>query len=207
MNLIDAIKQKGSPLEIADCARNNLPAFFVQMGYKTGAEIGVYRGEFTEEFCKVGLTIFAVDPWMGYSGAGRSEKSQEMQEINLRHAAKRLSPYKNCRLVRKTSIQALNDFADNSLDFVYIDGDHRFKAVAEDISEWYKKVKPGGIISGHDYFCTNPKANNVICQVAPIVDAFIKTMQIADFYVFGKLEKEKQNSKGDTTLSWMFFKK
>ncbi len=48
-------------------------------------------------------------------------------------------------------MDALEDFEDNSLDFVYIDGDHNFKHISEDIYEWTKKVRSGGIVSGHDY--------------------------------------------------------
>ncbi len=47
---------------VPDCSRNELPQFLKTMGCKTGAEIGVYRGEFTERFCKAGLKIFGIDP-------------------------------------------------------------------------------------------------------------------------------------------------
>ena len=55
MDLIEGIKHKGRPFEIPDCSRDNLPKFFKQMGYKAGAEIGVYMGAFSEKFCKAGL--------------------------------------------------------------------------------------------------------------------------------------------------------
>jgi hypothetical protein len=206
MRITDGLKLKGRPAEIPDCSRDNLPQFFVEMGYKVGAEIGVYRGEFTEKFCKAGLTMYAIDPWIGYKGAGRTERVQEMQDYNYNCAKKTLSPYKNCTLIRKSSMDALNDFRSESLDFVYIDGDHRFPFVAEDIYEWYWKVKRGGIISGHDYFCTDPKANNVISHVKTVVDAFIETLLIPNFYVFGKMNRLEQKSKNDRIPSWMFVK-
>ena len=49
-------------------------------------------------------------------------------------------------------MEALKDFNDNSLDFVFIDGNHTFEYVVEDIAQWSKKVKVGGIVSGHDYW-------------------------------------------------------
>jgi hypothetical protein len=198
MKLIDAInKEKGVPFEIPNCSRNDLPGFFKQIGYKVGAEIGVFQGEFTEKFCQSGLGMYAIDPWVGYAGAGRTEKVQTKQDTNFEHAKTRLSPFDNCTIVRKSSMEAINDFKDNSLDFVYIDGDHRFRYFAEDIYEWYKKIRPGGAISGHDYFMTKPSHTNVICQVEPIVDAFVKAYRIEDFYTFGT---------GDRTLSWLFIK-
>jgi predicted O-methyltransferase YrrM len=48
-------------------------------------------------------------------------------------------------------LRAADDFLDNSLDFVYIDAGHRFDDVVQDIIKWTKKVRKGGIISGHDY--------------------------------------------------------
>jgi glycosyltransferase involved in cell wall biosynthesis len=62
-------------------------------------------------------------------------------------------------------MQAVTDFADESLDFVYIDGNHQLKYVVEDIVEWTKKIKKGGIIAGHDYIYTNPRTVAGICHV------------------------------------------
>ena len=197
MKIKDGLNLQGKPAEIPDCSRDDLPQFFVDMGFTVGAEIGVYRGEFTEKLCKAGLSIYAIDPWMGYYGAGRSERRSEMQNTNYNFALQKLSPFNNCTIIRKTSMDALNDIEAASLDFVYIDGDHRFRYIAEDLSEWSEKVKKGGIVCGHDYFCTSPQANNVIIQVKAVVDAYIGTYQIPNFYVFGK---------GDKTLSWMFIK-
>jgi predicted O-methyltransferase YrrM len=118
------------------------------------------------------------------------KKKQEMQDYNYQCAKQRLTPFPDCQLIRKTSMEAVSDFADDSLDFVYIDGDHRFRYIAEDLCEWYLKVKPGGIISGDDYFCTSPTANNVLCHVKPVVDAFVITYQIPDFYIIGRQDKK-----------------
>jgi hypothetical protein len=203
MILIDAIKHKDNPFWVPDCPRNDLPEFFLDMGYKVGAEIGVFKGEFTKKFCEVGLKMYAVDPWIGYVGAGRSEKVNDKQNKNFQYAKKTLAPYPNCKIIRKTSMDAVKDFKDGSLDFIYIDGDHRFRYIAEDISEWEKKVRSGGAVSGHDYFFTNPHANNVICHVGPVVDAFIKIKGIENFYVFGQL---KNGEKNDRTSSWMWIK-
>lgn len=49
------------------------------------------------------------------------------------------------------SVKAARFFADKSLDFVFIDADHTYKAVTEDIKAWLPKVKPGGLLAGHDY--------------------------------------------------------
>ena len=55
------------------------------------------------------------------------------------------------RLHRKLSLDAVNAFLDASLDFVYIDANHEFSVVLQDIRAWFAKVKPDGILAGHDY--------------------------------------------------------
>jgi hypothetical protein len=54
-------------------------------------------------------------------------------------------------MIRAKSEIAADIFPDNSLDFVYIDANHAYQYVVQDIQLWYPKVKPGGYICGHDY--------------------------------------------------------
>jgi hypothetical protein len=201
MRLIDAIKnQKGRPFEIPDTSRDDLPQFFNEMGFKNGAEIGTYKGEFTEKFAKAGLKIFAVDPWTAYEGT-----TQERQGFLYDHTKRILAPYPNCKIVRKTSMEAVKDFADNSLDFVYIDGSHDFRYVAEDIEEWTKKVKVGGIVSGHDYFFVPRGTGLTNWHVAYVLKAYIGAFNIPYWYLIGSKET-KPGEKRDKWRSWMFIK-
>jgi hypothetical protein len=54
-------------------------------------------------------------------------------------------------VLRTTSREAAKHFTDQSLDFAYIDGDHRYAAVSEDIRLYWPKIKPGGLLIGDDY--------------------------------------------------------
>jgi hypothetical protein len=49
-------------------------------------------------------------------------------------------------------MDAVRDIELESLDFVYIDGNHSFDYVMQDLIEWSKRVRRGGIVSGHDYY-------------------------------------------------------
>ena len=53
--------------------------------------------------------------------------------------------------VRMLSIEAAKRYTDESLDFVWIDADHSYRKVLEDLNAWYPKVKIGGMFAGHDY--------------------------------------------------------
>jgi len=52
-----------------------------------------------------------------------------------------------------TSEKAARVMADHIFDFVFIDGDHQYSYASRDIDMWLPKVKPGGIIGGHDFEC------------------------------------------------------
>jgi len=77
----------------------------------------------------------------------------------------------------KTSLEAAKEIPDGCLDFVYIDANHRYFEVAQDIRAWLPKVRPGGIICGHDYFSHGSvkkavddwaaETNNYIFSTAP----------------------------------------
>lgn len=57
------------------------------------------------------------------------------------------------------SKKAVELFKDNSLDYVFIDGDHSYEEVCHDIDAWRMKVKKGGILAGHDYGEPGTEAN------------------------------------------------
>ena len=195
MKLINAIKkEQGLPFKIPYSSREDLPEFFEQMGYKVGVEIGTHKGEFTEKLCKAKLKIYTIDPWMGFGGQGRTQKVQYVQDGYYEEAKKVLIPYGNCTIIRKTSMDALEDFRDGGLDFVYMDGNHDFSHIASDIYEWSKKVRVGGVVSGHDYFNTSPTSSNVICHVKSVVDAYMEMFEIENFYLCGGNKTDKYYS-------------
>ena len=211
MWFIDAVRQmKGKPAMIPGCTRMDFPQFLVEWGCKVGAEIGVYKGEFTEQFCKAGLRMYAIDPWIAFPGQGRTQQVQERQDFLFSHACRTLAPYgmgPGSGVFRMTSMEAIEDFSDGSLDFVYIDGDHSFRHIAADICEWEKKVRSGGVVSGHDYFNTRATARNIVCNVQAVVDAYTKAFEIDNWFVFGELDPEKEPNRKERFLSWMWIKK
>lgn len=205
MKLIDGIKNNGRPFEIPDCSRDDLPEFFGEMGFKVGAEIGVYKGEFSEKFAKAGLALFAIDAWQIYQDYGNS-RGQARLDFQYEHTKRVLAPYPKCKIIRKTSMEAVADFEDESLDFVYIDANHEFRYIAEDLYEWSKKVKKGGIVSGHDYFYHKSGTNTDHWHVAYILKAYIGAFNIPNFYLLGSKDM-KEGEKRDRWRSWMWIKR
>ncbi len=188
MLTIDNLKLKGNPAEILDSSRDDLPGFFKEMGFSVGAEIGVDKGEFSEKFARSGLSLYAIDPWKSYSDY-KDSRGQQRLDFLYEHTKRVLAPYQKCTVVRKTSMEAVKDFEDGSLDFVYIDGNHQLRYVIEDLTEWSKKVRTGGVVCGHDYIYTNPRTQAGICHVIYAVNAFTQAYKIHDWYLLGRKER------------------
>src|SRR3989344_685140 len=202
MKLIDALKQSGRPFEIPDASRNDLPELFIELGFKVGTEIGVKAGELSEGICSAGLKLYGVDPYLKYDDYIEPETQQTLNQA-MDKASSRLKGF-DFTAIKKTSMSAISDFADESLDFVYIDGNHSFKFVTEDIFEWSKKVKKGGIISGHDYVYLGSRDKHQV-HSKYVVDAYTKAFGITKWYVIGRKEKVK-GEKRDTYRSWFWIK-
>ena len=148
---------------------------FAELGYTKGAEIGVCRGVFSEMLCKANpnLHLYCIDPWTPY----RQRRAAE-QERNFAEATQRLAPY-NTTIIKQRSLDAVQAWCDKpgQLDFVYIDGLHDFENVMLDIIHWARVVRPGGIVSGHDY------AWGYNAGVVPAVDAYTRGSGILNWYV------------------------
>lgn len=197
-------KQKGQEQDILDVGRDDLPEFFKEMGYKVGVEIGVAKGEFTEKFCQAGLKMYAVDPWLEYPGYD-SKGVQARLDKEYEETKERLAPY-DCTIIRKKSVEAAQDFEDESIDFVYIDGHHAFKFVAEDIYEWSRKVKKGGCISGHDFVHSTVKTGPYVCHVKHVVRAYTAAYRINDWYVLGRKNFAPEGEIRDRWRSFLWIK-
>lgn len=190
------------PIEIPEFTRAaGLAPLFGKLAYAKGAEIGVERGKFTEVLCIANpqAKIYAVDPWKAYRGY-RDHVSQEKLDGFYDDAAERLKAH-NCELVRKFSHEAAEGFADNELDFVFIDANHRLECVINDIVIWEKKVRPGGIISGHDY---RQFKRQTYSHIPEALAAYTQSYRIHPWFLCGL--RSEPNTVRDSARSWFWVK-
>ncbi len=142
------------PVTVPGIGRNDLASLFYELGFTQGVEVGTEQGVYAEILCKANpnLHLYCVDPWKVYDrGRGyRRGANQQQFDAFYKETTERLKPYKTT-FIKKMSMEAVAKFKDGSLDFVYIDANHRLEYVIRDITEWAKKVRPGGVIAGHDY--------------------------------------------------------
>ena len=150
-NNVDKIIHNGHNLLLQDTDRRDLIKIYHDLGYQVGAEIGVGGGIFSEMICQEipSVKLYAVDAWMIYDSYD-DFRNQDYLEDDYARTLQKLKSF-DVTIIRKFSMDAVKQFENGSLDFVYIDANHEAPYVEDDIRAWSKKVRPGGMVSGHDY--------------------------------------------------------
>lgn len=192
---------------IPNMDRVDLASLFAELNFNEGAEIGVEKGLYAEVLCKANpkLRLHCIDPWLAsvYEATVHGvETEQQGYDKRYEETTKRLESY-NSDIIRKTSLSAVNNFSDNSLDFVYIDGNHDFVNVTNDIEAWSKKVKIGGIISGHDYAYFPLRKFN---HVKYVVQSYTRAHGIIPYFIVGADATGEPGIKRDAVRSWFWIK-
>lgn len=121
-----------------------------------GVEIGVYDGVNAKNILEnlPIKTLYLIDPYKEYRDAAKHYGGKTLHIIS-KIMETRLEKYDNFIFLKNTSKKAVDDVP-NDLDFVYIDGCHKYNYVMRDIELYYPKVKNGGILGGHDYIDRHP---------------------------------------------------
>lgn len=166
-------------------SRDQIPNYLVQSGLTgTGAEIGVWEAEYSEQILlQSNLSLlYSIDAWMLWPDhlyPDCANVSQQRYDQAMQKATMVLHKFgERSRMIKETSNRASRMFGDGQLDFVYIDANHRYPHVMEDLSSWYPKVKAGGVLAGHDYLhgIYDIAGDHVYIEVKPAVDDFIKSV-------------------------------
>jgi len=123
-----------------------------QFGLKRFAEIGVRDGRMSGPLLDLipDAHLIAVDPWQPCGSFYHWTPELHRRNERLFDQVSRRHPGRITK-IKATSEEAALQVPDGSLDCAFIDGDHSYEAVSLDIRLWRPKVKPGGILSGHDY--------------------------------------------------------
>lgn len=148
-----------------------------------GAEVGVWKGDFSARL--VASTqpkkLHLIDPWVTqvteeYDGAWYHSDQMTQEDMDAVHTSvcQRFESQISSgqvEVIRKPSVEAAADFEPGSLDWIYIDGDHRYDAVVADLEAWYPIVKTDGMIALDDFINTNTWYSDEVCRA---VDTFVK---------------------------------
>ncbi len=161
-------------------ARANVLALFPKNSI--GAELGVHMGAFAEQILTTvsPRKLYLVDPWKALNGSEYSEswyaeKDQNYMDELHQLVSERFASFTQTGVVevrRAMSWDFLDSLQDSTLDWIYIDADHRYEAVRRDLESSYKKVKIGGLIAGDDHQVAGWWRDNIVRAVDEFVASY-----------------------------------
>jgi hypothetical protein len=137
----------------------------------TFVEVGCWQGMslayFLVEANKSGknLKVFGCDHFRGSVNDGPLLHEAGIKSIaghcfhNLRRAG---YPY---AMINADSVTGATFFADCSIDYLFVDGSHDYQSVRDDLAAWMPKVRPGGIVAGHDF--NQPAVERAVREAFP----------------------------------------
>lgn len=147
--------------------------FFVSMvkqyGWTRGAELGVDKAILFGMMLKLCPNLELLIGVDTFPDPQRSHRAFDLA----------LAYWRTATLKHMTTREASGDVEDGSLDFVFIDADHSYKAVADDIACWRSKVRSGGWLGGHDYSKKFPGVIKAVDQ------AFGKSVRVYPGTIWG----------------------
>ena len=126
-------------------------------------EVGSYKGRSTVVLLEVAKHVNAVD----YFRSHVNGQCQMDYYTTLDDFKENTSGAENLTIWIGSSLHAVRDFDDDSVDLVFIDALHTYEAVLCDIVAWYNKLKMGGIYCFHDY-STHPPVKKAVDTIFKI---------------------------------------
>lgn len=123
---------------------------FVEIGVYTGASCAFLANLLVER--RIPFELYAVDLWERVNAETDYDRlidNSIWEQFQARLQRESLLPH--VRILQKESALAASLFADESVHFAFIDANHTKEHTKADITAWLPKIKPGGMLSGHDY--------------------------------------------------------
>ena len=124
---------------------------------RSGCELGVWKGMLSQRLLKEfnQLHLLMIDRWVSYDQGPNNQATDATQENMhdfMQMAMEATMLYRNRRILMVGDSIEVSKFVKNhSLDFIFLDANHFYEDVKIDLSSWHSKVRPDGLICGHDY--------------------------------------------------------
>ena len=153
-------------------SRYDIPKLYGILDARNVCEVGVLWGKNLDNMSKGHHRVlcFGVDTWGDSEEFGANDAQRDMGACYKR-ARSLMNSRRNVVLLRVPSLVAAGFFPDGFFDLIYIDANHVYDRVKEDMGAWWPKVRTGGVLSGHDYM--ENEINGVRFGVIEAVNEFI----------------------------------
>jgi hypothetical protein len=193
------------PVILKNFTREDFAQMTSTLDFKVGVEIGVAEGKFSESLLVLNpsLTLYSIDPYISSEKNVWSPSKIKRYETE---ADARLQKHKRCIQLKNTSHLMAEEFSHLKiwdLDFVYVDGNHHYEYALQDMEDWWKLLKPGGILAGHDYEKYR-FPHSKYWDVIGAVHTFVEKENISPWFIFGRKKNDKIYE--NCPKSWMMVK-
>jgi predicted O-methyltransferase YrrM len=163
------VKPVKTRVELADlCSRRKFAR-----AVEVGTDHGVFAAEFLPRWTTKGH-LWCIDHYE------RCAHTPFDRTADLVMACVILAPYADhCRIVHGRSLDIAKSCGMKwSPEFVYLDADHEYESVRDDIAAWWPCITPGGILAGHDYIAAYlPGVVKAVDEFAAANDFHIRLTQ------------------------------
>ena len=176
---------------------NDSYEYFRNKTFDLVVELGTRFGDSTLSLCSNATIkrLVTIDPYLRYEDYKKDGGWDSSTDETYIKTKEKLSQFSNIEMIRDMSAEAVDNFEDNSIDFLFVDGNHEYDYVLEDLELYYPKVKSGGVICGDDYFMNEKAYNRKMVQEA--VNYFSEKYN---------LELHTQGFHGGYPKNWVFIK-
>jgi hypothetical protein len=130
--------------------------FVRENNFRDIAEVGVWKGEFAKHLlleCPQIRSYLMVDSWRHLEGWNKPFNLSDARFEEVYHHALLSTAFakEKVRVLRGTTLEVRQKIADESLDFIYIDGDHSLRGIVIDALSMWPKLRAGGVLAGDDF--------------------------------------------------------
>ena len=153
---------------------------------KKGVEIGVFKGQFSRQLLENwDGTLYMVDPWRPLGDEYIDESNHKNHMDAYQETMDNIRGFEDrAFMFRGLGELVVDVFEDNSLDFVYIDGNHAYDWVKQDIQLWWPKLKKNGLLMGHDYILMDWYNDSNFLDNGKDKELWMKGPESSDEYVY-----------------------
>jgi hypothetical protein len=148
------------------------------------AEVGVWKGDFSQKILDElrPQELHLIDPWLFAPDfpkrwyGGKVAQSQGDMDAIVESVRRRFAAAPAVRIHRGKSLEMVARFPEKHFDWVYIDGDHSYSAVLDDLIAWYPKVKSQGSLVLDDYYWKDEAGKRT---VKAAIETFLGKTEVA----------------------------
>ena len=155
-----------------------LAGLMQELNFTSFVEVGCKEGRTAGHVLKTVPTahVIAIDPWIANPAAANGDPTREdyaawdFAAIEREFWSNVGEDAGRCEQWRMTSLEAAARAADRAFDLVFIDALHDHESVVDDIGAWLPRVRPGGVLAGHDFNHKWPGVERAVAEWFCLLD-------------------------------------